>query len=85
MGLNRDCGVIEPSLKPDDEVMVPARDDTADEVFIDSKVSARSKTLPLNIALNEALCGVDGTVACTAGPNAALCGVIGSGTCDAGD
>lgn len=48
-------------------------------------MSARSKTPPLNIALKDALCGVDGTVACTAGPNAALWGVTGSGTCDAGE
>lgn len=42
------------------------------------KASALSKTLPLNAALKDALWGVDGTVAWTAGPRAALCGVMGS-------
>jgi hypothetical protein len=37
------------------------------------------------MALYDALCGIDGTVAWTAGPSAALAGVIGMETCDAGD
>ena len=49
------------------EVIVPARE----PAFIERNASARSKTLPLNIALYDVL-GMDGTVACTAGPNAAL-------------
>jgi hypothetical protein len=80
-GLSIEFCIIVPSF----EVIVPAREDAAELPFIESKASARSKTLPLNIALYEALCGVDGTVACTAGPRAALCGVIGSGTWEAGD
>ena len=69
------------------EVIVPDRDDSNELLLlvIESSVSARSKTFPLNIAPNDALWGVEGTVACTAGPRAALWGVIGSGTCDAGD
>jgi len=64
IGLRIDGGIIFPSI-------VPAREDAA-ELFIERKASARSNTLPLNMALYEALCGVDGTVACTAGPSAAL-------------
>lgn len=80
IGLSIDAVVIDPSLDPNVEVMVPAREDTTELPFIDRKVSARSKTLPLNMPLYVALCGVEGTVACTAGPSAALWGVIGSGT-----
>ena len=72
MGLSIEAGVIEPSFEPKVEVIVPAREETTEEPFIDSKASALSKTLPLNMPLNVALCGVDGTVACTAGPSAAL-------------
>jgi hypothetical protein len=62
------------SLVCKDEVIVPDREDNNELalLFIESNVSARSKTLPLNIAPNDALCGVEGTVACTAGPRAAL-------------
>ena len=84
IGLIIDAGVIVPSFGPMAEVMVPVLEPKV-PLVIDSRASARSKTLPLNIAPNEALWGVDGTVACTAGPSAALWGVIGSGTCDAGD
>jgi hypothetical protein len=69
MLLRTDDDTIDPSLEPMVEVIVPALDELP---LIDRKASARSKTLPLNIALYEALCGVDGTVACTAGPKAAL-------------
>jgi len=41
--------VIEEDM-PSFEVMVPLRDDAA-ELFIESSASARSKTLPLNMAL----------------------------------
>jgi hypothetical protein len=75
-------GVILPSEYPIAEVMVPVLDRVP---FIDSNASARSNTLPLNIELYDALWGVDGTVACTAGPNAALAGVIARGVCDPGD
>lgn len=57
-------------------VIVPFRDIESPPILI--RASARSKTLPLNAAANEALWGVDGTVAWTAGPRAALWGVIGS-------
>ena len=50
--------------------MVPVREKERPPMAINA--SARSKTLPLNALANEALCGVDGTVACTAGPRAAL-------------
>jgi len=53
--------VIEEDM-PSFDVMVPLRDDAA-ELFIERSASARSKTLPLNIALYDALCGVEGTVA----------------------
>lgn len=66
-----EAGVIEPSFEPSIEVIVPFREEI-EELFIDSRASARSNTFPLNIALYEALCGVEGTVACTAGPSAAL-------------
>ena len=72
---------IVPSLGPMAEVIVPARDGPA---FIERRASARSNTLPLNIALYDEL-GVEGTVAWTAGPKAALCGVIGSDICPTGD
>jgi len=71
MGLSIDDGVIEPSLVPSIEVIVPLREEM-ELVFIDRSASARSNTFPLNIALYEALCGVEGTVAWTAGPRAAL-------------
>lgn len=45
------------------EVIVPAREEATEEPFVCKNASARSKTLPLNIPLNVALCGVDGTVA----------------------
>ena len=60
---------------------MPAREEAA---LIERRASARSKTLPLNIALYDEL-GVEGTVAWTAGPNAALWGVIGSDICPTGD
>jgi hypothetical protein len=64
-----DEGMAIPSFDtPMPEVIVPAREEPA---FIERSASARSKTLPLNIALYDVL-GIDGTVACTAGPNAAL-------------
>ena len=87
MGLRIEEGVIVPSFEPSIEVIVPFREDTTDPdpLFIDSSASARSKTLPVNMELYDALCGVDGTVACTAGPSAALWGVIGSGIWEAGD
>jgi len=73
IGLRIDAGVSVPSFEPMVELMVPAREnDVMEPLFMDRKASARSKTLPLNIALYDALCGVDGTVACTAGPSAAL-------------
>ncbi len=75
MGLSIDAGVMEPSLVPSIEVIVPLREEKEDEmelVFIDKSASARSNTFPLNIPLYEALCGVEGTVAWTAGPRAAL-------------
>lgn len=72
---------IVPSLGPMAEVIVPARDEPA---FIERRASARSNTLPLNIALYDEL-GVEGTVAWTAGPKAALWGVIGSDICPTGD
>jgi hypothetical protein len=72
IGLSIDAGVIVPSFDPKVEVIVPAREDTTEPLLIDSKASARSKTLPLNMPLYVALCGVEGTVACTAGPSAAL-------------
>ena len=81
-----DAGVIIPSFEPKEDVIVPAREDASEPpLVIDSKASALSNTLPLNIALYEALCGVEGTVACTAGPSAALWGVIGRGIWEAGD
>src|SRR4051812_41235153 len=67
-------GSVVPSIKPMAEDIVPALEELP---FMESKASARSKTLPLNIALYAGF-GVDGTVACTAGPNAALWGVIGN-------
>jgi hypothetical protein len=73
-----EAGVIEPSFEPNIDVIVPFREDI-EELLMDKNVSARSKTLPLNTALYEALCGVEGTVAWTAGPSAALWGVIGNG------
>jgi hypothetical protein len=82
MGLRIEEGVIVPSFEPNVEVIVPT---DPVPLFIDSSASARSKTLPVNIELYDALCGVDGTVACTAGPSAALWGVIGSGIWEAGD
>jgi hypothetical protein len=87
MGLRIEEGVIVPSFEPSVEVIVPFREDITDPdpLFIDSSASARSKTLPVNMELYDALCGVDGTVACTAGPSAALWGVIGSGIWGAGD
>ena len=87
IGLSTDAGVMEPSFDPRVEVIVPARDEkpVVETLFIDIRVSARSKTLPLKMPLYVALCGVEGTVAWTAGPNAALWGVIGSGTWEAGD
>jgi hypothetical protein len=68
MGLTVDEAIAVPSLEPMPEVIVPAREEPA---FIERRASARSKTLPLNMALYDEL-GVDGTVAWTAGPNAAL-------------
>lgn len=56
-------------------VMVPERDIVRPP--IEMKAFARSNTLPLKACANDALCGVAGTVAWTAGPRAALCGVIG--------
>jgi len=45
----------------------------------ESIVSERSRSnTPEKASEKEALCGVDGTVACTAGPRAALCGVMGN-------
>jgi hypothetical protein len=61
--------VIIPSFEPIAEVIVVVREEPP---FIESKASARSKTLPLNIAWYDALCEVEGTVACTAGPSDAL-------------
>ncbi len=55
--------------------IVPVRD--MDSPPMDINASARSKTFPLNALAKDAFCGVDGTVAWTAGPRAALCGVIG--------
>lgn len=55
IGLSIDAGVMVPSLEPNADVMVPVRDDETELPFIESKVSARSKTLPLNIPLYEAL------------------------------
>lgn len=63
IGLSIEAGVIEPSFDPIDEVIVPAREEATEEPFIDIKASARSKTLPLNMPLKVALCGVEGTVA----------------------
>lgn len=51
-------------------VIVPLRD--IERPPIDMRASARSKTPPLKAEAKEALCGVEGTVAWTAGPNAAL-------------
>lgn len=76
---------MDPSFEPNVEDIVPVRDEKLLALVIDKRASARSKTFPLNIPLYDALCGVDGTVACTAGPSAALAGVIGIGTCDTGD
>lgn len=64
--------------------MVPFRE-LAMLLFIESSASALSNTLLLNSALCDALIGVEGTVACTAGPSAALAGVIGKDICDAED
>jgi len=51
-----DAGVIIPSFAPKAEVIVPAREDASEPpLLIDSKASPLSKTLPLNIALYEAL------------------------------
>ena len=47
---------------------------------IDSNESARWKTSPSKNLSLYALAGVDGTVACAAGPRAALRGVAGIGT-----
>jgi len=58
--LRTDDDNIVPSLEPMVEVIVPALEELP---LIERKASARSKTLPLNIALFGALCGVDGTVA----------------------
>jgi hypothetical protein len=63
IGLSIEAGVIEPSFDPIVEVIVPVREDATEVPFIDIKASARSKTLPLNMALKVALCGVEGTVA----------------------
>jgi hypothetical protein len=54
--------------------MVPVRDMLP---IVESSASARSNTLPEKALakdepVNDALCGVEGTVACTAGPRAAL-------------
>jgi hypothetical protein len=43
-----DVGITIPPFDPMAEVIVPARDELP---FIESRASARSKTLPLNIAL----------------------------------
>lgn len=65
IGLNIEAGVMDPSLELSPEVMVevmvPVREDAIELVF--NRVSARSKTFPLNMELYEALCGVEGTVA----------------------
>lgn len=63
--------------------MVPVRANGRPPMAI--KASARSKTLPAKALAKEALCGVDGTVACTAGPRAALWGVMGIDTCVAAE
>lgn len=44
------AGLVIEEEMPSFEVIVPLRDDAA-ELFIDSRASARSKTLPLNMAL----------------------------------
>lgn len=69
--------LMELRLVLDVEFIVPVRD--MEIPPMEMRASARSKTLPLNAEANDALCGVDGTVAWTAGPKAALCGVIGMG------
>lgn len=67
--------VIVPSIPVILEFMVPVLDDAA----LLSKASALSNTSLENKGLYVPLCGVLGTVACTAGPRAALAGVIAIG------